>query len=103
MSIATTVQRVDPLKDHDDPRSRRRTVSLPATVVISKRNSQAAPTRVPTRPGSFYARTQAESEFEKYRIVQDRVLDSDLDRVAAETNRLGEGAAKATSRKGKKP
>jgi len=45
----------------------------------------------------------AETEFEKYRIVQDRLFESDFDRVVAETRRLGEGAEKATSRKGKKP
>ena len=37
------------------------------------------------------ARAQAESEFEKYRIVQDRLFESDFDRVVAETKRLGEG------------
>jgi len=45
------------------------------------------------------ARAHAESEFEKYRIVQDRLFESDFDRVVAETKRLGEG----TPRKGKKP
>jgi hypothetical protein len=30
------------------------------------------------------ARAQAESEFEKYRIVQDRLLESDFDRVVAD-------------------
>jgi hypothetical protein len=49
------------------------------------------------------ARAHAESEFEKYRIVQDRLFESDFDRVVAETKRLGEGAAKGTPRKGKKP
>ena len=49
------------------------------------------------------ARAHAESEFEKYRIVQDRLFESDFDRVVAETKRLGEGAAKDTPRKGKKP
>jgi hypothetical protein len=49
------------------------------------------------------ARAHAESEFEKYRIVQDRLFESDFDRVVAETKRLGEGAKKASSRKGKKP
>lgn len=49
------------------------------------------------------AKAHAESEFEKYRIVQDRLFESDFDRVVAETKRLGEGAAKATSRKGRKP
>ena len=37
------------------------------------------------------ARPHAESEFEKYRIVQDRLFESDFDRVVAETKRLGEG------------
>ena len=49
------------------------------------------------------ARAHAESEFEKYRIVQDRLFESDFDRVVAETKRLGEGASKGTPRKGKKP
>jgi hypothetical protein len=49
------------------------------------------------------AKAHAESEFEKYRIVQDRLFESDFDRVVAETKRLGEGSAKVTSRKGKKP
>jgi len=48
------------------------------------------------------ARAHAESEFEKYRIVQDRLFESDFDRVVAETKRLDEGAAKGTPRKGKK-
>jgi hypothetical protein len=49
------------------------------------------------------ARAHAESEFEKYRIVQDRLFESDFDRAVAETKRLGEGDAKATSWRGKKP
>ena len=49
------------------------------------------------------ARAHAESEFEKYRIVQDRLFESDFDRVVAETKRLVEGAAKGPPRKGKKP
>jgi len=48
------------------------------------------------------ARAHAESEFEKYRIVQDRLFESDFDRVVAETKRLGEGA-KRTQRNAKKP
>ena len=49
------------------------------------------------------AKAHAESEFEKYRIVQDRLFESDFDRVVEETKRLGEGDARASSRKGKKP
>ena len=42
------------------------------------------------------ARAHAESEFEKYRIVQDRLFESDFDRVVAETKRLeGEEKPKA--------
>ena len=37
------------------------------------------------------ARAHAESEFEKYRILQDRLFESDFDRVVAETKRLGSG------------
>jgi hypothetical protein len=48
------------------------------------------------------ARTHAESEFEKYRIVQDRLFESDFDRVVTDTKRLGESAAKRPPRKGKK-
>jgi hypothetical protein len=40
------------------------------------------------------AKAHAESEFEKYRIVQDRLFESDFDRVVAKAKRLGEGAAK---------
>ncbi len=40
------------------------------------------------------ARAHAESEFEKYRIVQDRHFESDFDRVVSETKRLSEGATK---------
>jgi hypothetical protein len=53
------------------------------------------------------ARAHAESEFEKYRIVQDRLFESDFDRVVAETKRL-EGActgvehAKPPARRGKR-
>lgn len=48
------------------------------------------------------ARAHAESEFEKYRIVQDRLFESDFDRVVAETKRLGDGDGKAPTGKGKK-
>lgn len=48
------------------------------------------------------ARAHAESEFEKYRIVQDRLFESDFDRVVKETKRLGHGAAKRSPGKGKK-
>jgi len=48
------------------------------------------------------ARAHAESEFEKYRIVQDRLFESDFDRIVTETKRLGEGTAKRRPRKGKK-
>jgi len=51
------------------------------------------------------AKEHAEAEFEKYRIVQDRLFESDFDRVVAETKRLGEGAAKpapAKPKRGKK-
>ena len=48
------------------------------------------------------ARAHAETEFEKYRIVQDRLFESDFDRVVAETKRLGEGVVKSRLRKGKK-
>ena len=34
------------------------------------------------------ARAHAESEFEKYRIVQDRLFESDFDRLVDETRRL---------------
>lgn len=47
------------------------------------------------------AKAHAEAEFEKYRIVQDRLFD----RVVAETKRLGEGTAKiapAKPKRGKK-
>jgi hypothetical protein len=37
------------------------------------------------------ARAHAESEFEKYRIVQDRLFESDFDRVVAETKRIDAG------------
>jgi len=47
------------------------------------------------------AKAHAESEFEKYRIVQDRLFESDFDRVVAATKRLGEGAEKGTSRRRK--
>ncbi|MBK8259289.1 MAG: virulence RhuM family protein [Polyangiaceae bacterium] len=49
------------------------------------------------------AKAHAESEFEKYRIVQDRLFESDFDRVVAETKRLGAAAASAPARKAKKP
>jgi hypothetical protein len=48
------------------------------------------------------ARAHAESEFEKYRIVQDRLFESDFDRVVADTKRLGEGAGKPAPRPRKK-
>lgn len=41
------------------------------------------------------AKAHAESEFEKYRIVQDRLFKSDFDRVVAETKRLASGERKA--------
>jgi hypothetical protein len=49
------------------------------------------------------AKAHAESEFEKYRIVQDRLFESDFDRVVAETKLLGAGAIEDTPHKGKKP
>jgi hypothetical protein len=49
------------------------------------------------------ARAHAESEFEKYRIVQDRLFESDFDRVVAETKRLTEGEPNRRPQKGKKP
>jgi hypothetical protein len=48
------------------------------------------------------AKAHAESEFEKYRIVQDRLFESDFDRVVKETKRLGEDKAQRAPRKGKK-
>lgn len=48
------------------------------------------------------ARAHAESEFEKYRIVQDRLFESDFDRVVAQAQRLGDGAGKESTGKGKK-
>lgn len=42
------------------------------------------------------ARAHAESEFEKYRIVQDRLFESDFDRVVAETKRLASGGRQAS-------
>jgi hypothetical protein len=51
------------------------------------------------------ARAHAESEFEKYRVVQDRLFESDFDRAVAETKRLGDvgaGATKVKPRKGRK-
>jgi hypothetical protein len=53
------------------------------------------------------AKQHALTEFEKYRIVQDRLFESDFDRVVAETKRLGEGApakpAPAKPKRGRKP
>ncbi len=52
------------------------------------------------------AKAQAEAEFEKYRIVQDRLFESEFDRVVADATRLGEGAAKPAPGKlkqGKEP
>ena len=49
------------------------------------------------------AKAHAESEFEKYRIVQDRLFESDFDRVVAANRRLGEGAAEGTPRRRKEP
>jgi len=49
------------------------------------------------------ARAHAESEFEKYHIVQDRLFESDFDRVVVETTRLASGPTKAAARKEKKP
>jgi hypothetical protein len=38
------------------------------------------------------ARTHADSEFEKYRIVQDRVFQSDFDRVLKHIEASGDGS-----------
>lgn len=49
------------------------------------------------------AKVHAESEFEKYRIVQDRLFRSDFDRVVEEAKQLGAGAKpRELPRKGKK-
>ena len=47
------------------------------------------------------AKAHAESEFEKYRIVQDRLLESDFDRVVAETKRLEPKASAPKPRRSK--
>lgn len=47
------------------------------------------------------ANAHAESEFEKCRIVQERLFESDFDRLVADTKRLGDGAAKGPSRNGR--
>lgn len=44
----------------------------------------------------------AESEVEKYRIVQDRLFESDFGRVVAETKRLSYGTTRDTPSNGKK-
>jgi len=49
------------------------------------------------------AKAHAESEFEKYRIVQDRLFESDFDRVVAETKRIEDGASPKTLPAAKKP
>jgi hypothetical protein len=46
----------------------------------------------------FFA-VHTESEFEKYQIVQDRLFESDFDRVVAETKRLGRGEPEALAGK----
>jgi hypothetical protein len=49
------------------------------------------------------ARAHAESEFEKYRIVQDRLFESDFDRIVARTQARVGGVAKAgVPRKGRR-
>jgi hypothetical protein len=51
------------------------------------------------------AKQHALSEFERYRIVQDRLFESDFDRVVAETKQLasdGPSASPPKPRKGKK-
>lgn len=47
------------------------------------------------------AKAHAESEFEKYRIVQDRLFESDFDRVVGEVRRLEESAVLALKREAK--
>ena len=47
---------------------------------------------------------EQDSVIRSFRITAaDRLFESDFDRVVAETKRLGEGDARATSREGKKP
>jgi hypothetical protein len=41
------------------------------------------------------AKAHTESEFEKYRVVQDRLFESDFDRMLDETRRLGAGSESA--------
>jgi len=48
------------------------------------------------------AKQHALSEFEKYRIVQDRLFESDFDRVVAETKRLAGGEPSASTPKPRK-
>jgi hypothetical protein len=48
------------------------------------------------------ARAHAESEFEKYRIVQDRLFESDFDRVVAKTKQLEAKTEAETPKKGRK-
>ena len=47
------------------------------------------------------AKAHAESEFEKYRMVQDRLFESDFDRVVAETKQLQEKTKAQKPRKSK--
>jgi hypothetical protein len=47
------------------------------------------------------AKAHAESEFEKYRLVQDRLFESDFDRVVAETKHIAEKAKAERPRKAK--
>ncbi len=48
------------------------------------------------------AKAHAESEFEKYRIVQDRLFESDFDRIVAETKRLASGGPSASTKAGRR-
>ena len=47
------------------------------------------------------AKAHAESEFERYRIVQDRLFESDFDRVVAEAKRLASGEPSASTKQRK--
>ncbi len=48
------------------------------------------------------ARAHAESEFEKYRIVQDRLFESDFDRAVAATRQIADGTSSDSARRTKK-
>lgn len=64
---------------------------LLSDLLLGHLSGQGAPSGVPSDAGRVsaeYAKEYAESEFEKYRVIQDRLFQSDFDRLVDDNDLL---------------